>query len=243
MVFGIIAAGEGSRLAKEGFTLPKPLVPLQGESLIERLVRIFMDERAESIYVVINKHSPKLERVLRKLKVHAPIQIVKKDTVSSLHSLCELLDAFPHITELCLTTTDTVFAEMEFHNLIEDFQSDKSVDALMGVTSFVDDESPLYVRVNANREILGFSDQSKSYYAHVSGGIYCLRSKALSTAQLAISKKMERMRNFQRLLLEQGLHVKAHPFSQIVDIDHVKDIKVAEAFLNKLNRASIANKI
>lgn len=243
MNFGIIAAGEGSRLAKEGFLLPKPMVNLRGESLIERLIRIFMSKGAKAIYVVINKHSPRLERTLRKLTKEAPLHIVKKDTPSSLHSLGELLKAHPYIKEMCLTTTDTVFDEREFGQFLKAFGDNPSVDALMGVTSFVDDESPLYVKVNAEREILGFSDMAAPLHAHVSGGIYCLRSKALQVARQALEQQMERMRNYQKLLLDVGLTVKAYPFSQIVDIDHMRDIQVAEAFLEKLNRLEAPSRL
>ena len=41
MKFAIIAAGEGSRLAQEGITTPKPLIEIQGVPMIERLVKIF----------------------------------------------------------------------------------------------------------------------------------------------------------------------------------------------------------
>ena len=47
MKFAIIAAGEGSRLAQEGVSLPKPLVSIGGEPMIERLVRIFNANGAE----------------------------------------------------------------------------------------------------------------------------------------------------------------------------------------------------
>ena len=49
MKFGIIAAGEGSRLASEGVKEPKPLITIQGVPLIERLVRIFARHGATSI--------------------------------------------------------------------------------------------------------------------------------------------------------------------------------------------------
>ena len=42
MKYAIIAAGEGSRLASEGVEKPKPLVCINGEPLIDRLIRIFM---------------------------------------------------------------------------------------------------------------------------------------------------------------------------------------------------------
>lgn len=51
MRYAIIAGGEGSRLAKEGVKEPKPLVRIGGERLIDRLVRVFEDNGAESIVV------------------------------------------------------------------------------------------------------------------------------------------------------------------------------------------------
>ena len=42
---------------------------------------------------------------------------------------------------------------------------------------------------------------------------------------------MSRMRNFQRQLVADGLHLEAYPFSKILDVDHAGDIVKAEAFL------------
>ena len=54
MKFAIIAAGEGSRLKEEGVAAPKPLVEVGGEKLIDRLIRIFRDNGAEEIDIIIN---------------------------------------------------------------------------------------------------------------------------------------------------------------------------------------------
>ena len=54
MKYAIIAAGEGSRLAAEGITVPKPLVEVNGEYLIDRLIRIFMQNDAEEIVIICN---------------------------------------------------------------------------------------------------------------------------------------------------------------------------------------------
>ena len=54
MKFAILAAGEGSRLAQEGVELPKPLVKVNGEAMIDRLIRIFNDCGAEDIYIITN---------------------------------------------------------------------------------------------------------------------------------------------------------------------------------------------
>ena len=42
MRYAIIAAGEGSRLTQEGIAVPKPLVKIKEETLIDRLIRIFI---------------------------------------------------------------------------------------------------------------------------------------------------------------------------------------------------------
>ena len=54
MHYAIIAAGEGSRLAQEGIALPKPLVRLCGEPMIERLINIFLRCNAQSISIIVN---------------------------------------------------------------------------------------------------------------------------------------------------------------------------------------------
>ena len=54
MKFAIIAAGEGSRLQHEGVSLPKPLVPICGEAMIDRLIRIFRQNGATEIVIIVN---------------------------------------------------------------------------------------------------------------------------------------------------------------------------------------------
>ena len=55
MNYAIIAAGEGSRLAQEGIAKPKPLVELQGEPMIGRLINIMLRCNAESISIIVNE--------------------------------------------------------------------------------------------------------------------------------------------------------------------------------------------
>ncbi|MBB3839357.1 NDP-sugar pyrophosphorylase family protein [Runella defluvii] len=233
MNYGIIAAGEGSRLAKEGFTLPKPMVELHGEMLIDRLIAVFARNRAESVHIIINENSAVLETHLLQAKYPVPVHIVKKTTPSSLHSFYELLKSTEAPNDFCLTTTDTVFKEEEFKAYIQAFEAETTLDGLMAVTSFVDDESPLFVRTNEQLGITDFCDTNDQPMPYVSGGIYCLRSKALAQVTQAVESGTNRMRNFQRRLVAEGLQLKAFPFQKIVDIDHVRDITTAELFLGE----------
>lgn len=232
MNYAIIAAGEGSRLAKEGFTLPKPMVSLHGEMLIDRLIGIFMRNNATKIMVIVNEESPLLEMHLMGLAENLPIQIVRKSTPSSLHSVYELFKSDPELSEVCLTTTDTVFREEEFSAFISEFEENATLEGQMAVTAFIDDESPLYVAVDDDDRITAFTDDNSTDTPFVSGGIYCLRRKAIETVNAAVENGVSRMRNFQRQLVADGLHLKAYPFTKIVDVDHVSDIQTAELFLS-----------
>ena len=58
MKFAILAAGEGSRLFREGVGVPKPLVRVGGETLIGRLLRIFHQQGAEETVVIVNQLHP-----------------------------------------------------------------------------------------------------------------------------------------------------------------------------------------
>ena len=59
MKYALIAAGQGSRLVSEGVKVPKPLVQVGGTPLLSRLFRIFLDNDAESICIIINEEMSK----------------------------------------------------------------------------------------------------------------------------------------------------------------------------------------
>ena len=96
MNYAIIAAGEGSRLAQEGVNEPKPLVKVQNEHLIDRLIRVFMDNDAEKITIICNNLTTKVSQHLLKLEEDGlngrpvPLNFIVKTTPSSMHSFYEL---------------------------------------------------------------------------------------------------------------------------------------------------------
>lgn len=233
MKFAIISAGEGSRLSQEGVQLPKPLVQLNGVAMIDRLIHIFAENGAEQVVVIINNEVPLTKEHLAELKKtsEVPLEVIVKTTPSSMHSFYEL-SAYLKDDKFCLTTVDTIFREDEFSRFIEAFKtSDK--DGMMAVTDYIDDEKPLYISTDEGLNITGFHDEATSQCRYISGGIYCLTPKAIDTLEKCMANGMSRMRNFQRQLVADRLHLMAYPFSKILDVDHASDIVKAEAFLNR----------
>lgn len=232
MKFGIIAAGEGSRLNGEGLKTPKPLVIVNGERMIDRLIRIFKENGATEIVVIVNKLTDLVQKHLEETNYGVPVRVVAQTTSSSMHSFYSIA---PYLEggKFCLTTVDTIFSEKEFSEYINSFRHFQG-DGLMAVTSYVDDEKPLYVEADDKLNILDFKDEKPSTSFYVSGGIYCLSQTTLKTLSYCIEHNKSRMRNFQRQLIIDGLSIKAYPFEKIVDVDHIADIQKAEAFLKTI---------
>ena len=231
MKYAIIAAGEGSRLAKEGVKSPKPLIEIQGVPIIERLVKLFMRHGASSVSVIINEQQPQTLALLQELQKSYPINLVVKDTPSSMHSMHALMPHLQGNEKFCLTTVDTLFREEEFARYIAEFQRSKC-DGLMAVTDYIDDEKPLYVETDERLRITAFCDNAGANSKYISGGIYGLTPKALTTLQKCMEQGVSRMRNFQRMLITDGLALQAWCFDKIIDIDHAEDIQKAERFLS-----------
>ena len=213
MKYAIIAAGEGSRLAAEGIALPKPLVEVDGQPLIDRLLRIFLDNDAEEIVVICNDLTPLVADHLRQLQSQelfgtgVPLKLVVKSTPSSMHSFFELSR---HLVggPFCMTTVDTIFRPEEFKSYI------------------------LYVETDDSLAITAFLDQSADC-KYISGGIYGLAEPALDTLNRCMERGESRMRNFQRALIADGRRLRAYAFSKVLDIDHASDILQAERFLQE----------
>ena len=229
MKYAIIAAGEGSRLVNEGIATPKPLVLLNGEPMLDRLIRLFAANNASSVSLIINEEMSAVHEHILNTDYPTSVHIIRKSTFSSMHSFYELAYTLGD-EKFCLTTVDTVFREDEFSLFIKAFNA-CTTDGLFGVTSYIDDEKPLYVETDEHRIIRGFHDEKVSGADEVSGGIYGLTYNSISILKMAIEAGISKMRNFQRQLIKNGLNIQAWHFSKIIDVDTPNDIIKAALFL------------
>lgn len=231
MNYAIIAAGEGSRLAQEGVSLPKPLVHLNGTPMIKRLIDIMMQCNPESMSIIVNEQMTEVREYIEGLTLPVPLHLVVKSTPSSMHSFWEVSRAFPTTGKFVLTTVDTIFREDEFRDYVEAFEASDDADGYMAVTSFIDDEKPLYIDVDDRMWITAFRDAPFDGVKYISGGVYGLTPPALGVLDRCMKEGVSRMRNYQRALVDAGLRLRAYPFKKIVDVDHAGDIATAEAFI------------
>lgn len=237
--FGIIAAGDGNRIKEEGSLLPKPLVEIEGKPMIGRLISLMENCGANSISVIVNSDMPDVWNYLQGLvpALNCELKMISKKTPSSMHSFYEILNIMKPEDKFIVTTVDTIFRGDDFKEYAEFFtNSDKDIDGVMGVTSYIDDEKPLFVETDNKGYITGFKDKvtispSTSNSMLISAGIYGLRQSAIPVLNECIQTGVNRMRNFQRKLVEKGLNLKAYDLGKVLDVDHLTDIEKANSFL------------
>lgn len=234
MHYGIIAAGEGSRLAQEGIDVPKPLVEIEGKPMVGRLIDLFTECGAESVNIVVNDRMTEVLRYLENFVMPAgvPLNIKVKTTPSSMHTFHELSTMMRGKGRFIATTVDTIFRREDFSRYAEAFRNaPEEVDGMMAMTRFIDDEKPLYIEVDADSRIKAFRDTPWPGAEFISGGIYGLDRKAFGVLYECMERGVSRMRNFQRALVEAGLMLKGYPMGKIMDVDHAADLEAARRFL------------
>lgn len=96
----------------------------------------------------------------------------------------------------------------------------------MGVTEYVGDEKPPWIKTVENQIITGFYDGNSIGCKYVSAGIYGLTDKSLDVLSECVRRGVSRMKTFQRALISNGLRLKAYSFTKVIDIDHAKGIRL-----------------
>ena len=217
MNFGIIAAGEGSRLAGEGAAACKPMIELCGKPMIGRLLHLMASCGAKRVAMILNPAMPEVlpyVRVLEK-ELDLTLDIIVKSTPSSMHSFYEISSLLRGHGRFITTTVDTVFRPEAFRRYAKMWQ-----------------EAPENIDGD-NEPIRAFRDEAWPGAKYISGGIYGLDSKAIGVLQQCMDEGVSRMRNYQRRLLSAGLTLLGHDMGKILDVDHISDIPKAEAFLRQ----------
>ena len=232
MDFVVLAGGLGSRFVKEGYECPKPLVPLFGKPMIGVLINTLMKCGAEHIYVGANARMQMLLDYLEELRGEG-LPVITRPIITD-NSYCTLKAASEGIEgKFIAMTCDAIFPTDEFRKYIECVENSPADEALMGLTRFVEDESPLYARVTEDGEVIDYRYGGSPFEEGVivSAGLYGLSGKIMNVIP-ELGLEPESLSDFQRLLaVATPVKVRPFEFSIAFDVDNTRDRLHAESFL------------
>lgn len=241
MNYAILAGGHGSRFQKEGVATPKPMVEVMGQPMIGRLIEVLQRCGAETIGIAAN---PRMEGFIPYLETlrekYGNISIRPIITENSYESLMAATDGLKD--RFVAMTVDTIFPFDEFKAYVDRVQAMPETDVVMGLTRYIDDESPLYARVDADGEIIDYRYGGEPFAegAIVSAGLYGLTETAMQAVK-ASGYYPESLSDFQRTLATKtAIRVRPFEFTRAFDIDNCHDLSEANTFLTDLSAAGNA---
>jgi len=235
----ILAGGEGSRLAADGISTPKPLVAVAGRPQVVRLVEALRAADCSTIVVLVRRqHAPDVYRAIEATRLPG-VRVEPCLTPSSLHTLAAGLSELPPGEVLC-TMVDTVMLPSEWGRVAAAVECGLGAgrEIMLAVTGDVDDESPLWVRRNEAGDVTWLGPNRVSP-ACVTGGVYGLSQAARELVSNAVAQGRERMRHFLAWAVEQGTPVGTIDVPRIIDLDRRRDLEHATTWLQATSAGAI----
>lgn len=222
---GIIAAGEGSRLAGQGPV--KPLIPVAGRPLIHWVVDGLGYAGSEKITVLTNSRGGAVPTSLKAAFPKMNFDFVTADTASSFESfrlvarrLAETDDDF------VISTTDALIRTEDVRTFVASCRASRC-DAGLALTAFVDDEKPLWADVDEVGLVTGLGADAKTK-RFVTCGLYYMTK--LAAGRLPAAAEHTRLRDYLSSLTAT-LRVAGVILSKTLDVDRPSDLSMAERFL------------
>ncbi len=229
---GIIAAGHGTRLLGAGISVPKQMVEIGGMPLIGRQVAEFERAALCPVFVILNSTvCHECRDYLEGAFPSADIRPFCRDTESSAESFIRLLERvlrqMGRDTLVLVSTVDSIYRPGLLNAFREQiFKSGEREALFLGITRFVDDEKPLFCRLDGSGRIVDLGGDLSE--GPVTCGLYCLPA---SWAEGVDPGDFPALRQFLGWLLRQGRRAYGIDVGKVIDVDRPQDLKEAEEFL------------
>lgn len=219
---GIIAAGEGSRLRQAGFTMPKPMVPIAGVTLIESVLRNFVAASIAPVAVIVNEDERAVVDWVRSRFPALAVEFIVKTTVSSLASFREVTARHPG-GRMLVSTVDAWCREADFVRFVEAALRRPEEATVLALTPLVADEKPLRAARDAAGRVTRLGGETGDL---VTAGMYLVPE---SVRTLVPPSGLARLRDFLTWLPGAGAPVYGEIIETVVDVDRPDDVALAEA--------------
>lgn len=228
MKAAIIAAGEGSRLSASHPGQIKPMISIAAKPLIHWVVAGLRSAGCKDIVVLTNTRGDAVGPYLSAAFPDVNFEFMTADTASSFESfrlVCKRLAAATD-GEFVVSTVDALIKTDDVKKFIAECRASRA-DAGMALTTFVDDEKPLWADVDGAGRVTALGEKATAKDA-VTCGLYYMTRKAAE--RLPSAEHHSRLRDFWQALVASG-EVVGVILSKSLDVDRPEDLAAAETFL------------
>ena len=222
---GIIAAGLGSRFQKAGIDIPKPLIEIGGRPLISWTLAQFEAAGINRIHIIFRKTiCQQCVSYLEKSFPRMEFTFICRDTESSSESFLTLLKSWPEDQRVLITTVDSIYRPGMLKKLREFAEQHAQDGIFLGMTSYIDDEKPLYASLGNDMRIVSLGREKSDF---VTSGAYLLSS---ALAKDKDEKGYAALRLFLMETVDSGIPAWGVDLGKVMDVDRPSDLASAEKF-------------
>jgi hypothetical protein len=195
------------------------------------LLAVLASLGCETLTCMVRADFTTVFRLLAGQKFGPPLVVRPCLTPSSMHTLAEGLETVPSGPVFC-SMVDTIMPAADWSVVYAATGRGlaEGADAMLAVTPFVDDESPVYVSTDGAGFVFAVGNKPFDPI-RVTGGVYGFGTAARLAAAEAVGQGVQRMRGFLKWLVDRGSRVGTISVPRIIDIDHQSDLRLANAWL------------
>lgn len=228
MKAAIIAAGEGSRL-KSHSAMIKPLILIAAKPLIYWVVVGLRSAGCKDIVVLTNTRGGAVGPYLSAAFPDVNFEFMTADTASSFESFRLVCKRIATATDggFVVSTVDALIRPDDIARFIAECRT-ANADAGLALTTFVDDEKPLWADVDGAGRVTALGEKATAKSA-VTCGLYYMTRKAATAIPNA--ERHSRLRDYLQELVASGEVVMGVTLSKSLDVDRPEDLAAAETFL------------
>jgi NDP-sugar pyrophosphorylase family protein len=224
---GILAAGEGSRLRRDGYSVAKPLVCVAGVPLVEHAIENFSGAGIAPLAIIFNESEEDCVRFVRRRFPDLGLDIAVRTTASTLESFREISSRLP-AGRILIATVDAWCPPEAFLQFVSEAVSLSEAETAVAVTRPTDDDRPLRVRwERGDQRILEIGGEAGD---GVTAGIFLFSERARRADGPPL---LGRLRDLLRWLVETGEPFRAIPIGDVVDVDRGGDVDLADALAGR----------
>lgn len=231
MKAGIIAAGEGRRFRERGWSMLKPLVPIRGTPLIEIAFRTMESAGIDEIFCLFRTQGQPIVDHLNRCRFTLRWSYQLRDTASSYETFYHGVQGLGNGPYL-ISTVDLVYDSAELKAFLVRANQFPKGSLVLGVTSFVHDERPLWVALGPDQKVLKLGNEAMST-PWVTAGLYFGSEQTFAPLTDGGANRFSALRKGLSHLVASGIPTYAIPLSTVIDIDTPEDVEIAEQFLEK----------
>lgn len=171
----IMAGGKGTRLKPYTDVLPKPLIPIGGKTIIDRIVKNFKDNGCKNIYLIINYRKELIKAYFTSQSSVDELKLIEENQFLGTAGGLSLLK--DDLKETFIVSNCDILIEEEYYKFYEKHKKDKNSITIIAIKK---SETISYgaLKIGDKGEVIGIDEKPKHQYI-MNSGFYIIEPEVL----------------------------------------------------------------